>query len=131
MKLLYHVCDYKVDILYPNNYGSDAIFLSENNFICALGRFLYIFDYEVLKEFFNIENRSSAGLGIYNKSNLTKTYYHFMSKYLGKEYLIREPIDVNKFALGVAVNFDVCMGKFEEFFMDEVNKRENQKLKRI
>lgn len=129
IKLLYHVCDYKVSILKPENYDNNIIFLSEDNFICALGKFLYIFNFETLNNNFPVEIRVSSGMYMNYKNSFTNTIYNFRSKNLGKEYLIRHPVDVNDYALGIAENFNVCVGKFEEFVMTEVMERENNKIK--
>jgi hypothetical protein len=126
---LYHVVDKRVDVLDPVNYVGNAICLSKNCFVGILGSFLYIFDYDVLKSNFEIHEVSSGGYH-YTCNGMRKhegAYQRAIYKYesipLIKEYRIYEPIDVNKYAISVAENFNVGKGELLSIIDDKIIER--------
>lgn len=107
-RLLYHVSDFKVDVLIPEEYDERAICLSEGTFAGCMGQWLYIFDFDLLHHNFDVEMRPSGRIGV---SVMTSDVEHcFRGDPLGVEYRIHKPIDVDRFAFGVAQNFEVCKG---------------------
>ncbi len=123
MRLLFHCCEFKVDVIDPKSYAEDAICLSEESFVGALGSFLYIFDFNHLQRHFNMQRLSSGGYDMLINGMGNKDY-RYSSKRLGHEFRIHSPIDVKRHCLGVAENFNVLKGTLEEYVSGEVMQRE-------
>ena len=119
-RLLFHVCDFKVNFLNPEKYPTKAICLSEDTFVGAIGQYLYIFEYETLDKYYNIEVIPSGGQYCFIKKR--EKEYSFVSDSLGKEFRIYNSIDVNKHALGITKNFNVLKGILKKYAMDRVEE---------
>ena len=124
-RLLYHVCDFDVDVLNPNCYKENAICLSEGIFIGSLGQWLYIFEFEVLNKDFVLHGQFSGGQEMTAMVTMDMGFdrLSFCSVPLGKEFRIYRSIDVHRYALGVAQNFNVLKGVLKEFMNGEIIKR--------
>lgn len=122
MKLLFHCADRKVDVLDPVNYDKKAIYLSGDSFISALGQWLYIFDRdELLKSFPSMRTVRTRGMDaavMRCVDPIGVVCYLFRSDPLGVEYVIDEPVDVGKHAVGVACNFNMCKGMLETWLQN-------------
>lgn len=128
-KLLFHVSNEKYDTLRPkkeDNY-EECICFSENAFISYFGQHLYIFDFQTLNSNFNVRKLDSEWLyqqrSIYGNPNADR--YKYRSKPLGFEYRIYEPINVDRYALGVAKHWNHMDGELQTLFAEEVIKRES------
>lgn len=121
-KLLFHVSDNLYDVLKPQS-NDGCIYFSEGCFIGSLGQYLYIFDYQTLAENFYIKERYSAGQVIMVNMPYD-THYIYESQPLQREYLIFQAIDVEKYALCIAENFNVLKGTLKRIVTGEVIERE-------
>ncbi len=128
-RLLFHVCDFKTDILDPKNYSENMICLSEDAFVGSLGQWLYIFEYIELEKNFYIEERGSGGAFLFINSlyNFNKKY-KFQSNSLKKEFRIFKPINISKHAISVVKNFNVLKGELSTYLNEEVIKREKMEF---
>jgi hypothetical protein len=131
IKLLYHVSDFKVDILKPQCYRESSICFSEDCFLGFLGQYLYIFSFDVLSNNFNLTKNMTGGAKAYCKTETGKgaKEYLFSSKSIDYEYRVYESIQINKYCLSVVKNYNVLKGsmmiKFNNFvdreFMIDLN----------
>ena len=126
-RLLFHTCEHMTDVLDPEKYDEKCVCLSEGTFISALGEWLYIFDYdELFRNFTTFKTIKTEGLRaipqLYFKNPKESITYN--SLHLGSEVRISEPIDVKRYAISVACNFNSCKGFLEYRFNDLLIKRE-------
>ena len=125
MDLLFHTSKYKTSVLDPAKYNEKCIYLSKGSFVSALGEWLYIFDYNILSKYFEIKHQYSGGI-FYNFKTSDydpKPYsFRYESKPLEVEYMIYESIDVEKFSIGVAENFNICEGIMQGRIRDKTFK---------
>lgn len=98
MDILCHVSDKRFGILMPNN--DNVIYFSENTFISYFGKFLYLFDKNILVKKYGAMKQSSGSLG-FTRMVSPNEHYYFKSKDLGVEWIVHTPIDVEKDCLGV------------------------------
>ena len=128
-RLLFHVCDFKTDILDPKNYSKNAICLSEDAFVGSLGQWLYIFEYDMLVKNFNIQECTSGGAFRFISSHYNPfKKYKFESNHLEKEYRIHRPINIKENAIGVVKNFNILKGELSTYLNEEVIKREKMEF---
>lgn len=129
--LLFHVSDkiYKVLLPKKSDNHEECICLSENCFISYFGRYLYIFDKQVLYDNFHIKEISTAGLdGFMSYQELE---FRFRSIPLGTEYRIYQPINIDKFCLGIAEHFNHLKGELNERMMNYCLKQEKEKTIKV
>ena len=112
MTIICHVSDKKLDILIPQEL-ENAICFSENKFITYFGQYLYLFDLEVMIENFNIQRMPTTGLYSHRflhgqPENIERLAYRSQS--LGWEWRCFEPVDVEKFSLGVLEHWNHMRG---------------------
>lgn len=110
--IICHVSDKRYDILRPRP-PEDAICFSENTFITFFGQYLYLFDLDVMEENFFVRKVSTEGVIGLMQLMPEHTGYNQMryeSKPLGHEWRIHEPIQVDKFALGVVEHWNHMKG---------------------
>lgn len=112
MTILCHVSNEKHDILIPQK-PENAICFSEDKFVTYFGQYLYLFDLDVLTQNFNIRKVLTEGC---QGSCFLHSEYHqnevlkYKSQPLGYEWRIYEPVDVDRFALGVIEHWNHMQG---------------------
>lgn len=121
-RLLYHTSEFKVDWLDPESYFEKAICFSEGTFISSLGHWLYIFDFDHLKNHFYLEQKASGGQA--HDWNTRYAKYYYESQKLGLEFRVKERIHVPTHALGVAENFNVLKGVLRIRLKNHIHKKE-------
>lgn len=109
-RLLYHVAESNVPVLYPWNYACKVICLSEDEFLCCLGEWLYIFDFDDLHRNFPVQRIENAG-GLTVSRQTRACEYRYASPPLPVEYRIHQPIVVAEHAIAVARNFAADRGE--------------------
>jgi len=124
-RVLCHVCDVKEDTLDPGNYDEGAVCLSGDVFVGMFGKWVYVFDYDVMEANFAIKQAKSGGVVMMTECRMgnccVDCEYH--SDQLGVEYRITETIDVDRYALCVIQNFGVHRGTLKELFEEFMGNR--------
>lgn len=121
--LLIHTSDIIVDVLKP---VKGEICFSLNQFMPCFGQYVYLFFKDVLENNFDVEERHTKGKAacVYTSINDTKKVFRYNSQPLGKEYIIRQPIDVWRHCINVITLFSTFKGELETLINGEVFKRE-------
>jgi hypothetical protein len=121
--LLIHTSDKKVDILMPSKVDGverPCICFSLNQFIPFFGDYVYLFERDELVDKFKVGKYPTKGVEQASKLFHPKTgeeiSYRYQSGDLGWEYRIYEPVDVQRYAIGVITNFNHMQGVLEEKF---------------
>lgn len=110
--IICHVSDKRYDVLYPQP-PENAICLSENKFITYFGQYLYLFDLDTMIKNFNIKKTTTTGLNSLfhlNPEYLGLEYLQYSSQSLGYEWRIYEPIDVDKYCIGIIEHWNHMKG---------------------
>ena len=129
-KLLFHVSDEKYDILKPQSrYGRrSCICFSSDKFISNFGQYVYIFLFKTLNNVFRIDIIDSGGLNCLVFMAANESTYRFKSRELGDEYRIYQPIDVDKYSVGVGEHWNHAEGDIETLVRDKVVNSERVNL---
>jgi len=122
--ILCHVSDEKYDILTPQP-PENVIYFSENSFITYFGQYLYLFDLDTMIENFNIEKVTTTGLAHLLNLNSEYSdceYLRYSSQSLGYEWRIYEPIDVDKYCIGIIEHWNHMKGVIGKSGVDDAMK---------
>ena len=105
MTIICHVSDEKHKVLMPQE-PTNAICFSEDTFITYFGQYLYLFDLDLMRDVFQLEKLPTTGitglqeLGGYG-FDLDDIILRYKSRSLELEWRCYQPVDVDKYALGV------------------------------
>lgn len=124
--LLIHTSNKKVDILIPNKvpgYPEPCIFFSLNQFISYFGEYVYLFEKDILEKNFFVESNPTRGVEYSVKLGFEKEY-RYNSKDLGQEFKIYQPIDIQRYCMGIIINFNYLKGTLEKRIKSEIIRRE-------
>jgi len=118
--ILCHVSDEKYDVLIPQP-PTDAICLSENKFITYFGQYLYLFELGVLERDFKIRKLQTTGLWgqAWIPESLGCDTIRYRSQSLEYEWRVYEPIDVEKYSIGIVEHWDHMKGVIGKYRVDE------------
>lgn len=123
--LLIHTSNVRVDVLEPNKlpgFDRPCICFSLNQFISFFGEYIYLFKKDILEKNFFIEKVPTEGVGLYDEVNVNRITieYRYRSDKLGNEFRIYDPIDVQRYGLGVVTNFNHLKGVLEKRMGDRI-----------
>jgi len=124
--LLIHTSNVRVDILEPQKlpgYDKLCICFSLNQFVSYFGEYVYLFDRIILEKNFYVEVLPSGGVECSIRLRFDKEY-RYRSEDLGQEFRIYEPIDVQRYGIGIITNFNHLKGNLEERINHEVIRKE-------
>jgi len=122
MDLYFHVSEERHGILRPtkNDNYEECICLSLNCFISYLGQYVYIFDRATLDKTFHVREIATSGYAGMIGNGYQGRSIRFKGQSLGNEYRIYDPIDVEKFAIGVFEHFNHTRGIVEQYLDGEL-----------
>jgi hypothetical protein len=137
MTILCHVSEEKVSILKPIN---GYVYFSEDCFISMFGRYLYLFDKDLLIKKYGAKKQNSTSAcavlamtpyaSIKEPVNYDRLY--FFSDQLGIEWVVSEDIDVIRDSLGIlehwnhmrgVIGRDTITERLWEYKIDLLNKK--------
>ena len=125
--LLIHTSDKKVDILKPNKiseWDKPCICFSLNQFVSFFGEYIYLFQKKILEENFFVEKVLSKGVGSSSTTYFkhVPTKYRYRSEDLGYEFRVYQPIDAQRYCLGIITNFNHLKGVLERKINEKITR---------